>query len=116
MGRQVVDLAKIARQCHEVNRAYCLGIGDHAVSWEEASDAIKQSAINGVKYALENPHATPEQMHENWKKEKVAAGWVYGEVKDESKKTHPCIVAYSELPIAQRIKDNLFQAVVHNAV
>ena len=37
-------------------------------------------------------------------------GWVYGEHKDEQRKTHPCIVPYDELPAAQRAKDALFLA------
>jgi hypothetical protein len=39
-------------------------------------------------------------------------GWVYGEVKDAEKKTHPCMVPYEKLPIEQRVKDYLFKAVI----
>jgi hypothetical protein len=45
-------------------------------------------------------------------KEKVDLGWVYGEVKDAEKKTHPCILPYDELPLQQRTKDYLFKQVV----
>lgn len=44
--------------------------------------------------------------------EKVNDGWVYGEVKDADKKTHPCIVPYNELPEFQKKKDHLFIAIV----
>jgi hypothetical protein len=47
-------------------------------------------------------------MHENWTKDKVADGWVYGEVKDAAAKTHPCLVPYDQLPANQRFKDSLF--------
>ena len=33
--------------------------------------------------------------------------------KDAEKKTHPCIVPYSDLPVVQRAKDYLFREVVH---
>jgi hypothetical protein len=39
-------------------------------------------------------------------------GWVYGETKDPVAKTHPCLVAYNDLPIEQQVKDHLFRAVV----
>lgn len=104
----------IARVAHEVNRAYCQSIGDNSQpSWEDAPDWQKTSAINGVKFHLENPDATPENSHENWLAEKTAAGWKYGEVKDPGAKTHPCFRPYAELPQEQRSKDYLFRAVVH---
>lgn len=37
---------------------------------------------------------------------------VYGEVKDGEAKTHPCLVPYEQLPPAQRLKDDLFAAIV----
>jgi hypothetical protein len=45
-------------------------------------------------------------------KEKLDAGWVYGEVKDAEKKTHPCLVPFSELPPFQQQKDSLFCGIV----
>lgn len=45
-------------------------------------------------------------------KEKVDAGWVFGEIKDADAKTHPCIVPYDELPEFQKKKDHLFIAIV----
>ena len=44
--------------------------------------------------------------------EKINDGWVYGEVKDAEKKTHPCIVPFEELPEFQQKKDALFCAIV----
>lgn len=102
-----------AKACHEANKAFCESIGDNTqVSWEEASDAIKQSAFSGVIYALENPEVTPEQMHLNWKRDKIKAGWIYGKEKSEATRMHPCIVDYKDLPEEQRIKDDIFIAVV----
>lgn len=45
-------------------------------------------------------------------KEKIGAGWGYGEVKDANAKTHPCIVPFDQLPEFQRKKDALFCAIV----
>lgn len=102
---------QIARVCHEVNRAYCLSLGDETqVAWEDAPDWQRQSAIVGVAKAQEG--ATPEQLHESWGAQKVADGWVFGLVKDAEAKTHPCLVPYADLPREQRTKDYLFSAVV----
>lgn len=106
---------RIARVCHEVNRAYCNALGDGSQpAWEDAPDWQKDSARNGVKYHLANPDATPEDSHNSWLREKLAAGWVYGEHKDIEKKTHPCIMPYRSLPRDQRIKDYLFRAIVNS--
>lgn len=104
----------IARVAHEINRAYCNALGDASQpAWEDAPQWQKDSAINGVKFHLANPDATPENSHDQWLKVKEAEGWVYGEHKDPGKKTHPCFRPYRELPREQRVKDYLFRATVH---
>lgn len=100
-----------ARAAHEVNRAYCIALGDGSQpSWEEAPDWQRSSALQGVTGALNG--ATPEQSHESWLAEKYATGWKYGPVKDPEKKEHPCFVPYAELPPEQRQKDLLFVTTV----
>ncbi|MBX3017965.1 MAG: hypothetical protein KF767_08755 [Bdellovibrionaceae bacterium] len=102
-----------ARVTHEANRAYCRSIGDQSqVPWDEAPEWQKASAINGVKFAVENPGATPESMHENWMREKLDSGWIFGEVKNPEAKTHHCLVEHSQLPLEQRVKDHLFLGIV----
>lgn len=106
--------ALIARVAHEINRAYCSSLGDNSQpEWDNAPDWQRSSALAGVEMHLANPDATPEQSHESWLKQKVDAGWVYGEVKDAEKKEHPCLRPYDELPPEQRSKDYLFRCVVH---
>lgn len=105
---------EIARVCHEVNRAYCQALGDQSQKpWEEAPDWQVKSAINGVIFHLANPDAGADHSHKEWLKEKEANGWRYGEVKDEVEKTHPCIVPFDDLPVAQQAKDFIFRSIVH---
>jgi len=107
----------IARIVHEANRAYCISLGDFSHrSWQNTSPEIRATTIRGVRYLRANPSATPEQMHENWKRDKVAQGWRYGPKKCAEAKTHPCIVPYCELPTEQRFKDYLFSAIVRLTV
>lgn len=107
-------IESIAKVCHETNRAYCQSIGDNSQpKWVDAPDWQKQSAINGVKFHLENPDAKPSHSHGEWLKEKEATGWKYGPIKNPETKEHPCFVPYEQLPEEQKKKDSLFIAVVH---
>jgi hypothetical protein len=109
---ELEKIVKIAKLAHQVNKAYCEAIGDNSqVTWDEAPHWQKESAINGVKYHIENPNITPKMSHENWCKEKEKDGWTYGDVKDPIKKEHPCMKPYSELPKEQKIKDYLFKTI-----
>jgi hypothetical protein len=103
----------IAIACHEANRRYCDDIGEEGqVMWDDAPEWQRKSAIKGVTGHLLGDIATPEQSHESWLKEKQDTGRVYGEVKDPVKKTHPSMVAYGDLPPAERKKDSIFSDVV----
>jgi hypothetical protein len=109
-----MDQEKIARVCHEVNRAYCLSVGDSSQpAWDDAPDWQKTSAINGVKFHIDNPDASPSASHEKWLEEKLATGWKYGAVKNPELKEHPCCVPYDQLPVEQRAKDFIFTAIVN---
>ena len=109
----MLKVERIAKAAHSVNRAYCQALGDDShLEWEEAPDWQRESAIAGVLLHLENPNLTPEESHLNWCRHKRLDGWVFGDIKDAVKKTHPCLVDYADLALEQRIKDYLFKAVV----
>ena len=108
-----MNIEQIAEVAHETNMAYCHTIGDYSQThWDLAQQWQKDSAINGVRFHIDNPDAGCSGSHENWLKEKYADGWKYGNVKDPDKKEHPCCVPYDELPAEQRVKDALFVGVV----
>ena len=112
---EVVERA--AKTAHEVNRAYCAGIGDDShLAWEHAPDWQRESVLGGVHRLMADPNASPEVMHDNWFKKKQDEGWVYGEVKDPEEKTHPCCRPYAHLPLSERIKDDLFSASVRGVL
>lgn len=109
MGVNVLDIERAAKQAHEAIRAYCISIGDNSqLEWDKAPAWLQGSAIAGVRFILEHPNVKPGQQHEAWMKHKQQEGWVYGSVKDETRKTHPCLVPYEQLPEAQRRKDAIF--------
>jgi hypothetical protein len=116
MTRLEQHIERIAKACHEANRLYCLGLGDTSQpKWEDAPQWQRDSAINGVKFHLINPDAGDDASHNAWMAEKVAAGWVHGDIKDPDANppTHPCIVPFHELPAKQQHKDTLFRTIVH---
>ncbi len=46
-----------------------------------------------------------KNVHEVWAAGRIREGWVYGEVKDDQKKTTPCLVPYEELPDSEKDYD-----------
>lgn len=46
-----------------------------------------------------------ENVHENWSAGRMADGWVYGEKRDDAKKTTPCLVPYGELTEEEKAFD-----------
>ena len=110
-----MEAIKIARVCHEVNRAYCQSLGDHSqLAWEDAPQWQRDSAVAGVAFIRDNPGAKPSASHETWLAQKKADGWKFGAVKDAEKKEHPCFVPYEELPTEQKAKDYIFGAIVRS--
>jgi hypothetical protein len=111
MDRKRIE--QIAQICHEANRAYCETIGDDSQpSWGDAPPWQRESARMGVDLHLMG-HFGAAESHISWMKQKVEDGWVYGEVKDPVKKTHPCLVPFAELSPEQQMKDYLFRGIVH---
>lgn len=112
MARQDRVIA-IAKVCYEANKALCETQGDESQpTWDDTPAWQKNSAVNGVKFHLLDHDAPASASHENWLKEKVEAGWVFGPTKDPEKKEHPCCVPFDELPADQQLKDHLFKAIV----
>lgn len=105
---------QIARVVHEANRALQIEQDDPTIgvgpAWDDLDPETRQSAVEGILGVLTGN--TPEESHWGWMNYKEANGWTYGEVKDPEAKTHPCLVAYEELPESQKIKDHLFVAIV----
>ena len=48
-----------------------------------------------------------KNTHENWAKNKLDDGWVYGECIDVTKKTHPCLIEYENLREEEKHYDRI---------
>ena len=104
---------RIARVAHEVNRAYCLALGDDSQpAWEDAPEWQRQSVLKGIAFVRANPDTEPGHSHAEWMREKAEAGWSYGSVKDPEKKEHPCMQPFVDLDDTFQAKDFIFLGVV----
>jgi hypothetical protein len=125
----------IAAACHQAWYAYTvIGLKEDGKPWADAPVWQKQSVLNAVDFwdaqmevfaakrdeaaKLDPEHTAetatesewarrhlPSLSHANWMEHKTAEGWVFGEVKDAEKKTHPCMVPYNDLDETQQVKD-----------
>lgn len=102
-----------ARICHEANRVLCAINGDFSQpTWESAPDWQKDSARQGVRYHIEHPGANSRDSHDRWMETKLRDGWRYGPTKDPDAKLHPCLLPYHALPDNEKVKDDIFRAIV----
>lgn len=93
-----LTIEEIAQAAHEANRAYCHSLGDYSQpAWKFITTEGRAVTIDGVNFHLKNPDVSPKVSHENWMKRKAEQGWVYGEEKSYTKKTHPSMVPYEKL-------------------
>ena len=46
-----------------------------------------------------------KNAHDIWAQQRLADGWRYGPARDDTKKEHPCLIAYDQLPDAEKIYD-----------
>ncbi len=58
---------------------------------EDTSDVLLSQEI------LDMTELVAKNTHENWAKNKLEDGWVYGEELDDDQKTHPCLIEYEKL-------------------
>lgn len=65
---------------------------------DTSSVALTDDLLNLTEIVAEN-------VHDNWAAKRLSEGWVYGEVRDDRKKTTPCLVPYSQLPEEEREYD-----------
>lgn len=46
-----------------------------------------------------------KNVHEVWSQNRLNDGWTYGPVRNDAKKTHPCLVPYEYLPETEKEYD-----------
>lgn len=46
-----------------------------------------------------------EHVHDVWAAGRIREGWRYGPQRDDERKTHPCLVAFEDLPESEKEYD-----------
>lgn len=65
----------------------------------DTSDVVLSDEI------LELSEMLAKNTHEVWSAGRLNEGWTYGELRDDEKKLHPCLVAYEELSESEKEYD-----------
>ena len=68
---------------------------------------IDTSKVELSAELLELTEKIAENVHENWSLGRIADGWSYGSSRDDTKKTTPCLVPYSELTESEKEYDRV---------
>lgn len=65
----------------------------------DTSDVVLPESLNPLVEQM------AKNVHEVWAQTRISQGWSYGEKRDDTKKTHPCLVAYEDLPEEEKVYD-----------
>ncbi len=66
---------------------------------------VDTSDVMLTEELLELTEKIAENVHEVWAQGRIKDGWTYGPVRDDVKKTTPCMVPYCELPESEKEYD-----------
>lgn len=65
----------------------------------DTSDILLPDELNPLLEAM------AKNVHEIWAQERINQGWSYGEKRDDTKKHHPCLIAYEDLREEEKVFD-----------
>ncbi len=82
--------------------------GKHLPGWQ------KDDAFEKVKYQVEHPGCSAEDVHENFCALREKHGFKLGDGFSVEKKTHPGLVAWSDLPPASKQRHEVAHSVVES--
>lgn len=100
-----IELTPIAKIVYAAVAEYSRSLGHFHSNWDELSESLKESFVDGIAFVKANPHAADYEAHNRWYSNKIENGWKFGIVKDVEKKEHPCLVDFHELPETMKYKD-----------
>lgn len=66
---------------------------------------IDTKNISLSKDIMELSEILAKNTHEVWASGRIADGWSYGNVRDDVKKQHPCLIPYEELSESEKNYD-----------
>lgn len=68
---------------------------------------IDTSDVELTEELLQLVELLAENTHDNWAAGRIAEGWIYGPVRNDGLKQHPCLVDYDDLPESEKEYDRI---------
>lgn len=79
--------------------------------WQDREEPFRAQFVSVVaRQCGTQRSASPEELHGSWMQAYLTMGWVYGDLYDRDKRTHPDLVPYAQLGQLERDKDMVFIA------
>ena len=66
---------------------------------------IDTSGVTLTKGIRDLTEQLAKNAHEVWARQRLAEGWRYGAERSDTRKEHPCLVPYEELPESEKEYD-----------
>ena len=66
---------------------------------------VDTSEVKLSEDLIELTEKIAKNTHDVWSVGRIKEGWQYGEVRDDIKKTNPCLVEYEDLPESEKEYD-----------
>ena len=97
--------ADLPEDIREANRAQARHIAEKLNMIGYAYDSGDTPFPSVDEFGKETTLLLAQNEHIRWMNERIAAGWVYGPVRDNDKKLQPLLVEWDELPDKEKQKD-----------
>lgn len=93
-----------------IDRINALKINDVAIASEPVIPTYEPKPLDTSDVQLseeldELAESLAKNVHEVWSANRIAEGWTYGQVRDDVRKTHPCLIPYEDLPESEKDYD-----------
>lgn len=85
-------------------------LGEAAIPSSNFTPEDKERRITAMRECAARA-TTDAERHESWMKMHIDSGWVYGPEFDSTKKTHPNLMPWDDLPAAVKSKARIFDIV-----
>lgn len=108
---QLDDIAELAYTSASILRSQYDGVPRR--NWVDLMNPERQIAKAAVRRVLNNPLATPDELHDKWVRRQRGDGWTYGTSKDNFARKHPELLPYKYLSVEKKRADLLFFVTVH---
>lgn len=105
------DLVIIAEAAHNAMRSFS---GNTGTAWDDLPVAAQANTVDQVLGILGSPDITAAEVHDNWMRTKLEAGWVYADTLDPKANppTSPSLKPYAELEPMEQARSSIFLSVV----